>query len=122
MWRRLKTAVGIILIVLLAPFVLLLIVLTKLTGHDKADLTKEEVLEYLRRMDAGEVDGYAWDDFVNVPIKDAELDKVRERCAEIWNDVMNGYLVSDEDFRLNARGHQEIKQLIEQCESMRHLT
>ena len=103
--------------VVLFPLMVVLKVLLKITGYDKAELSRVEVLDYLRRMDAGEVDDYGWDDFVNVPLKDAELDGIRKRCSEIWNDAMNGYLVSDEDLRLNEKGREEIKRLIEQCEA-----
>ena len=117
MFERVKAVIGIALFLAFFPLMVVLKVLLTITGQDKADLSREEVLDYLRRMDAGEVDDYGWDNFVNVPLKDAELDEIRERCSEIWEDAMNEYLISDEDLRLNEKGREEIKRLIEQCEA-----
>ncbi|MCB1647383.1 MAG: hypothetical protein KDI36_18115 [Pseudomonadales bacterium] len=116
MWEKAKQIVTVVFVVLFFPVVLLFVLVMKLTGNDKADLSKEEVLAYLKRMDDGEVDEYGWDDFVNVPIKNAELDEVREKCFEIWTEAKNGYLVSDDDYRLNEKGEEEIKRLIKRVE------
>ena len=69
-------------------------------------------------MESGEVDDYWWDDFINVPIKNPELDAIRERCDEIWREDSQFLEKSktDDEYHLNEIGMNEIRKLIQRCE------
>ena len=69
-------------------------------------------------MESGEIDEYWWDNFINVPIKNDELDKIRERCEEIWIPD-SGYLSKDDEYYLNEKGIQEIRSLINKCNDIK---
>jgi hypothetical protein len=49
----------------------------------EAHLTKIDVINFIKSFldeTGGEWD---WDDFISIPIKDKELDKIRDRCASL---------------------------------------
>lgn len=81
-----------------------------------ASLTPGEVEAWLQRMHKGEFDEYWWDNFLNVPIANPELDDIRKRCDYLWS-VESEYLerVDENTFRLNEKGLSEIESLIEKC-------
>lgn len=110
--------IGIILI-LLAALIPVLLILILIFGNE-SNVSKKEVMGYLRRMYSGEVDQYWWDDFLNVPIKHPELDAIRDRCDKIWHPD-SGFLVKNEqtgDFELTERGLSEIAELIVECSNI----
>ena len=45
------------------------------------DVSKEYVADTIEAMIDGSSQGWDWDDFVSVPIKDPYLDGIRQRCA-----------------------------------------
>jgi len=83
--------------------------------HSKADLSNIEVHSILVRMEALEVDDGGWDYFINVPIKNENLDAIREACFNVWEDDSNLMKNSDGDYVLNKVGVKTIRQLKEQC-------
>jgi myosin-crossreactive antigen len=95
--------------------ILSVIVLLKVFGR-KMERTKEEVVDFLKRMESREVDGAGWDRFLNIPVKDRYLDSVRERC-EVLREY-DEFLMQNEDgdFVLNDRGISEIRKLISELE------
>lgn len=105
-------------VILLLPIIIPIMIVAKFVFGNKANVQKDEVLGFLRRMEAGEIDDYWWDDFLNVPIKNAELDELRERCDELWQPG-SGYLdksPENGEYYLNERGLVEIRSLIDRCE------
>jgi hypothetical protein len=78
-----------------------------------APLTPDEVEAWLQRMHNGEFDKYWWDDFLNVPIENPELDDIRKRCDYLWS-MDSEYLerVDENTFRLNEQGLSEVGRLI----------
>jgi hypothetical protein len=103
------------LLLVLLPLLLVL----RLIFGDKSEISKDEVLAYLRRMESGVVDLDWWDDFFSVPIKNPELDSIRERCEEIWQPD-SGYMLQNRSggYELNQAGFAEIANLIKKCESI----
>lgn len=102
---------------LVITFPIWMVVLIILKIFDKgAPLTPNEVEQWLTRMRCGEVDDYWWDDFINVPIRDKQLDKLREECEGIWVES-SGFLYRDHDgtYRLNESGVAAIERLLERC-------
>jgi len=85
------------------------------TFHSKADLSKEEVLSFLDRMEALEVDDCGWDHFINVPIKNDNLDVIREQCCNVWENDIHREQNSDGDYVLNNKGLSIIRELKELC-------
>jgi hypothetical protein len=87
--------------------ILAVIVLLKVFGN-RMERTKEEVIDFLKRMEAREVDGAGWDRFLNVPIKNRNLDGIRKRCEVLWE--YDEFLMENEDgdFVLNDSGISEI--------------
>jgi len=108
-----------ILLFLTAPLWLPILLVLKLFGKP-AVVEPTEVEDWLQRMHSGEVDQYWWDDFLSIPIRDPELDSIRERCEHIWS-IDSGYLerVDADTFRLNEKGILEIEKLIRKCRSVR---
>src|SRR5687768_13692092 len=84
MLARLLNILKILLLGILLLVLLPLILVLRLIFGDKPEVSKDEVLAYLRRMESGETDPNGWDDFFGVPIKNPELDSIRERCKAIW--------------------------------------
>ena len=78
--------------------------------------TKEEVVDFLKRMETREVDAAGWDRFLNIPIKNRDLDNIRKRCEVLWE--YDEFLMENEDgdFVLNDRGISEIRKLISELE------
>lgn len=83
--------------------------------YSKATLSKEEVLSFLERMEALEVDNGGWDYFINVPIKNEQLDVIREQCRNIWENDIYLEQNSDGDYVLSSEGLLKIRELKEQC-------
>lgn len=52
--------------------------------ENKVERTPEEVEGVLKEMAAGTVSDDMWDDFLSIPIRDARLDKIRERTEVLW--------------------------------------
>lgn len=52
--------------------------------ENKVERTSEEVEGVLKEMAAGTVSDDMWDDFLSIPIRDARLDKIRERTEVLW--------------------------------------
>jgi len=104
---------GIAIYILIA--VLILIVLLKVLGN-RMERSQEEVIDFLMRMGLREVDGAGWDRFLNIPIKNRDLDSIRERCAVLWE--YDEFLMENEDgdFVLNDRGVLEVRKLISELE------
>ena len=50
----------------------------------KYDVTKETVIDLLRRVLEGKAHPFEWDDFTHIPIKDDPyLDSIRKQCLEL---------------------------------------
>lgn len=94
-----------------------MLVIHRIIFGNKSNVSKEDVLEYLKRMQSGEIDEYWWDDFLNVPIKNEELESIRERCDVIW-DFKSEFLSQKDKYYLNKSGIAEITKLIERCENV----
>jgi len=74
----------------LMPILLLsipVIVILNLLGLNKLSAGPEYVERHLDRFIAGSEESRDWDDFCSVPLKDAELDSIRERVCVFgpWN-------------------------------------
>ena len=106
-----------IILGLLITFPLWIVAILVLKIFDKgAPLTPHDVEQSLERMLSGEVDEYWWDDFLNVPIRDKQLDEIRKECSLIWIEDSN-YLNRDAGgtYRLNALGLSMIEKLLARC-------
>ena len=111
-----KTATRVVVFIVLVPFILV----ARLIFNKPVDLSPSEVLDYLKRMHAGEIDEYWWDDFLNIPIKDAELDKIRARCEDVWcveSDFLE-WSPDDGSYKLSQKGLGEISRLISRCHEL----
>lgn len=91
------------------------VVLLKVLGN-KMERPKEEVVDFLQRMESREIDDAGWDRFLNIPIKDSFLDSIRKRCEVLWE--YDDFLMQNEegDFVLNDRGVREIRKLLSELE------
>jgi len=49
----------------------------------KMKLTREDVISYMENFLANKGEAHDWDDFISIPIDDAELDLIRDRCAQL---------------------------------------
>ena len=94
----------------MALFVIFAIYLKVVGGS--IERTSEEVDDFFRRMAAGEVDDAGWDRFLNIPIKDKQLDGLRKRCEVLWENDEYLRQNSDGDYILTARGIGELNGLI----------
>lgn len=77
-------------LLVLTPILLVLtpvIVILNLLGLNKRSAGPDYVEDHLERFIAGSDGSYDWDDFCSVPLKDAELDSIRERVCAFgpWN-------------------------------------
>ncbi len=108
----------VVALLLLLPIIIPVMIVAKLMFGNKANVEKDEVLDVLKRMESREIDEYWWDDFLNVPIKNPELDELRERCDEVWQPDSTYLDKSPEkgEYYLNERGLAEIRSLIHRCE------
>lgn len=63
------------------------IVVLNLLGLNKLSAGPDYLEDHLERFILGADDSYDWDDFCSVPLKDAELDSIRERICVFgpWN-------------------------------------
>jgi hypothetical protein len=91
LFRRIGSEFRDIVVGLLAlPFILILLaavpmvaLVSKLTGWGSTTpLSKADVAKYLEDFVNNEGGDWDWDDFTSIPIKDPELDKVRQFCEE----------------------------------------
>ena len=117
MLAKIKQLLISVVVIILSPILIILLPIWVLIFGNKSKVSVDEVLEYLKRMEAGEIDEYWWDDFINVPIKNDELDKIRERCEKIWIPD-SGFLSKeseDDEYHLNEKGIREIQSLINKC-------
>ena len=109
--HSLKNAVSLLLLPLLAPFALLARLF-----RGGVDTSIEEVEAVLRRMESGKIDAYWWDDFLSTPIRDRQLNAIRERCDEVWHE-QSAFISQDIDgqYYLNSEGIKEIQALLQKC-------
>ncbi|MDM3870831.1 hypothetical protein QSV34_05630 [Porticoccus sp. W117] len=109
--HAIKNALSFLLLPLLAPFALLVRLFRG--GVDKSI---EEVEAVLQRMLSGKIDAYWWDDFLSTPIRDRQLNAIRERCDEVWHE-QSPYISKDIDgqYYLNSDGISEIQALLQKC-------
>ena len=75
----LKSIFATIVVILLLPIALI----SKLFGKSM-DRSSYEVENILMEMAAGKVDEHFWDSFLSIPIKNKELDKIREQVEVLW--------------------------------------
>jgi hypothetical protein len=83
--------------------------------HAKAALSKEEVLSFLKRIKSLEVDDGGWDHLINVPVRNEQLDTIRKKCRNIWENEENLVQNFDGDWVLNDEGLLRIRELEAQC-------
>ena len=50
------------------------------------DVSKDYVADLIQEMIDGNSQGWDWDDFTSIPIKDPYLDGIRQRCARLWKE------------------------------------
>ena len=50
------------------------------------DVNKDYVADLIQEMIDGNSQGWDWDDFTTIPIKDPYLDGIRQRCARLWKE------------------------------------
>ena len=50
------------------------------------DVSKDYVADIIQGMIDGNSEGWDWDDFTSIPIKDPYLDGIRQRCARLWKE------------------------------------
>lgn len=77
-------------LVALVPIVILaipVILILNLFGLNKLSAGPDYVEDNLTRFIVGTEDSYDWDDFCSIPLKDPELDSIRERVCDFgpWN-------------------------------------
>ncbi len=78
---RIGRVLILILLIPLLPFLLLLIAILNWLGLNKSGAGPDYVIDYLDRFIAGTESAYDWDDFCSVPLKDPDLDAIRERAC-----------------------------------------
>ncbi|UTW44588.1 hypothetical protein KFE80_09290 [bacterium SCSIO 12696] len=113
--HSIKNALTFLFLPLLAPFALLARLF-----RGGADTTVEEVEKVLLRMVSGKIDAYWWEDFLSTPLRDRQLNTIRERCDEVWHEG-SGYISEDIDGQLylNSDGVAEIESLLQKCEYLK---
>lgn len=50
------------------------------------DVSRDYVVDLIQEMIDGNSQGWDWDDFTSIPIKDPYLDGIRQRCARLWQE------------------------------------
>lgn len=113
--QPIKNALSFLLLPLLAPFALLARLF-----RGGAPVTLDEVEQVLLRMESGQIDAYWWEDFLTTPIRDRELNAIRERCDEVWHE-QSAFISRDIDGQLylNTEGIKEIQLLLQKCSYLR---
>ena len=95
---------------MLAPLAIPIILLLQLGEHlfglkSTADLTPEDVENYLRNFLDARDGAWDWDDFTSIPIANPTLDAIREQAAFVR-------------LPLNGAGRATLEQLLRQVQSL----
>jgi hypothetical protein len=108
--------------IVLIPIVMLggLLALISQMLEKKVDRTTEEVKEIIYEMASGNPSDDYWYEFLNQPIKNRKLEKIRERAAILWEyedfqlQHKNGHYV------LNVKGLSEMQGIIGDLQSIKN--
>ena len=100
------------------PFVILL-VMHWFGDNEPIERSRDEVIQILRTAAEGRSDFYVWDDFVSVPIRDPDSDRIRELC---FNEFWNSYTFTEEDdlaLFSNPAARERLNQMIAELQTPR---
>lgn len=111
----LKSIFATILVILLLPIALV----TKSFGK-AITRSNDEVENILMEMASGKVDDHLWDSFLSIPIKNKELDNIREQVEILW--AYDEFQEKNEDgmWVLNKCGLKELSGLINELRSLKN--
>ena len=93
---------GLIIFVAVIAMILFFLILSYI-GKKRFSRTKEEVASTIENFINGTSGPYDWDDFVSIPIKDAELNKIRLHCANLYKEYppqKDGHFCSEEGVKV----------------------
>jgi hypothetical protein len=76
-------------------------------------MTKSAVAALLRNFLSGQGGEWDWDDFISIPLDDAETDKIRIQCAEL----PDKYPPQAQGAYCSEEGMEVLKSLLRECES-----
>ena len=82
--------------------------------------SRDEVEKVLVEMASGKEDEHLWDSFLSVPIKNKELDKIREQVEVLWE--YDEFQEKNENgmWVLNKRGLKELDELISKLRGLKN--
>ena len=69
----------------------------------KSNLSKTDVINFIKAFLDGTGGSWDWDDFISIPIEDKELDRIRDRCAglpEEFSPTENGQYCNEEGLKV----------------------
>ncbi len=117
MWllNILKLIIGVCALVLIFPFFLVLRLFNK-----PVDLSNEEVEDVLVKMSLNEPDDYLCDDFLSIPIKNKELENIREQLDIIWAHEEFQEKNKEGIFVLNELGLYKVDKLIIELRNLKN--
>lgn len=93
--------------------VVILFMVLHYSSRKKNKANPLEIADIIERFINGRGSSWEWDDFISVPIKDPELDKIREHCSRLPNEFppsKKGEYISEEGLEVLK---QYVKQLKE---------
>ena len=85
----------------------------------KVDRTAQEVEKIIYEMASEKPNEDYWDEFLNQPIKNSKLDKIRERAAILWEYDDFHRQHKDGHYVLNVKGLSEIQGIIGDLQTTR---
>ncbi len=104
------------------PFFILL-VMHWFGDNEPIERSRDEVIQILRTAAEGRADCYVWDDFVSVPIRDPDLERIRELC---FKEFSHRYTFTEEDLELgwfsNPAARERLNQMIVELQTQQPAT
>ena len=109
-----KSVFLIIFLVLALPIFLVVKILEK-----PVKKSYSEIEAVLREMEQNNQQHNDWDSFLNVPIADKSLDKIRERVEVLWDYDEFMYETVDNGWLLNQKGLLSLREIINDLEKLK---
>ncbi|GEM_PF-5253124 len=103
-------------LLLLIPFLILAAPLAFMAKVFEKSMyrSRDEVEAILVKMALNQPDEYLWDDFLSIPIKDKDLDNIREQVEILW--AYDSFQTKNENgqYILNQKGLDELENIIQE--------